>query len=122
MLRAMWNGQVLAEAARTVRVEGNHYFPPDSLHREFFRDSSTRSVCPWKGMAGYYTVEVDGVSNPDAAWFYARPSPLARRIKGHVAFRKGVEIVGEQEQDDDTSGIGARHTVRGLFRRGEGRP
>ena len=121
MLRAIWNGRVLAEAARTVRVEGNHYFPPDSLNREFFRDSTTRSLCPWKGVAGYYTIEVDGASNPDAAWFYARPSPLARRIKDHVAFWRGVEIVGEPEDRPATAGTGTRNRIRALFRRGERR-
>jgi uncharacterized protein (DUF427 family) len=119
MLRAIWNGQVLAEAAHTVRVEGNHYFPPESLNREFLRESATRTVCPWKGVAHYYTVEVDGVRNPDAAWFYAKPSPLARRIKDHVAFWRGVEIVGEPEEDLATAQTGARRGLRGLLHRGE---
>lgn len=97
MMRAVWNGVVLAEAPRTVRVEGNHYFPPDSLRREYFVDSPSKSVCPWKGLARYYTVMVDGDANPDAAWYYANPSPLARRIKDHVAFWNGVRIEGEPE-------------------------
>jgi uncharacterized protein (DUF427 family) len=97
MMRAVWNGVVLAETPRTVRVEGNHYFPPASLRREYFLESRTRSVCPWKGLARYYTVTVDGAANPDAAWYYPRPSPLARRIKDHVAFWNGVRIEGEPE-------------------------
>jgi uncharacterized protein (DUF427 family) len=92
MMRAIWNGRVLAESSQTRVVEGNHYFPPESLNQEFFTESSTRSLCPWKGVARYYTVEVDGQVNPDAAWYYPRPSFLARRIKGHVAFWHGVQV------------------------------
>jgi uncharacterized protein (DUF427 family) len=99
MMRAVWNGVVLAEAARTVRVEGNHYFPPESLCREYFLDSRTKSVCLWKGLARYYTVTVEDEANPDAAWYYSHPSPLARRIKNHVAFWNGVRIEGEPEGD-----------------------
>jgi uncharacterized protein (DUF427 family) len=99
MLRAIWNGVVLAQAPRTIRLEGNHYFPPESLNREYFTASRTKSVCPWKGLASYYTVVVDGQANPDAAWSYPHPSPLARRIKGHVAFWNGVRVEGEREPD-----------------------
>ncbi|MGH3862860.1 DUF427 domain-containing protein [Actinokineospora sp.] len=99
MMRAVWNGVVLAEAPTTVRVEGNHYFPPDSLRREFFVESRTKSVCPWKGLARYYTVTVDDEVNRDAAWYYPHPSPLARRIKDHVAFWHGVQVEGEPEGD-----------------------
>ena len=91
-MRAVWNAAVLAESDRTVELEGNHYFPPDSLNREYFADSDRRTVCPWKGLASYYTVEVDGDRNEGAAWTYARPSPLARKIKDHVAFWQGVEV------------------------------
>lgn len=97
MMRAVWNGAVLAEAPRTVRVEGNHYFPPDSLRRDFFSESPTQSVCPWKGLACYYTVTVDDKVNTDAAWYYPHPTPLARRIRDHVAFWNGVHVEGEQE-------------------------
>lgn len=97
MMRAVWNGVVLAEAPSTVRVEGNHYFPPESLRREYFVDSSTKTVCPWKGLARYYTVMVDGEANQDAAWYYPKPSPLARRIGNYVAFWNGVGIEGEPE-------------------------
>ena len=99
MLRAVWNGVVLAEAPRTIRLEGNHYFPPGSLNREYFAASRTRSVCPWKGVASYYTVVVDGQANPDAAWYYPRPSPLARRVRDHVAFWNGVRVEGEPEPE-----------------------
>jgi uncharacterized protein (DUF427 family) len=97
MMRAVWNGVVLAETPRTVRVEGNHYFPPESLRREYFSDSSTTSVCPWKGLAHYYTIVVNGAANPDAAWRYPNPSPAAHQIKDHVAFWNGVRVEGEPE-------------------------
>ncbi|MBV9010561.1 MAG: DUF427 domain-containing protein [Pseudonocardiales bacterium] len=97
MLRAVWNGVVLAETARTVQVEGNHYFPPESLRREYFAQSATTSRCPWKGLAHYYTLSVRGEVNPDAAWYYPHPSPLARRIKNHVAFWNGVRVEGNPE-------------------------
>ncbi|MFF4038251.1 DUF427 domain-containing protein [Streptomyces sp. NPDC001816] len=91
-MRAVWNGVVLAEAERTVVVEGNHYFPPESLHRECFTDSWARSLCFWKGLARYYTVTAGGRTNANAAWYYPHPSPLARKIKNHVAFRNGVVV------------------------------
>jgi uncharacterized protein (DUF427 family) len=98
MIRAIWNGTVLAEAPLTVRVEGNHYFPPDSVRRAYFVDSPTKSVCPWKGVTRYYTVVVDDEQNSNAAWYYPKPSPLARRIKDHVAFCNGVQVEGEPEE------------------------
>jgi uncharacterized protein (DUF427 family) len=101
VLRAVWNGVVLAEAERTVRVEGNHYFPPESLRREYFTESPTKSLCPWKGLASYYTVSAQGEVNPDAAWYYPHPSPLARRIKNHVAFWNGVRVEGHPEPPTD---------------------
>ena len=91
-MRAVWNGTVLAESDRTVKLEGNHYFPPDSLNREYFSDSDRRTICPWKGSASYYTVEVNGSRNEGAAWTYRNPSPLARKIKDHVAFWLGVDV------------------------------
>ncbi|MFC1417709.1 DUF427 domain-containing protein [Streptacidiphilus cavernicola] len=99
MIRALWNGVVLAQAPRTVVVEGNHYFPPETLNREYFSDSSTRTLCPWKGLARYYTLTDGGAANPDAAWYYPKPSFLARRIKNHVAFWRGVSIEGSQEPE-----------------------
>ncbi len=91
-MKAIWNQQVIAESDNTVVVEGNHYFPPDSVKREFLQDSATTTVCPWKGTANYYTLMVDGQSNPDAAWYYADPKPAANRVRGRIAFWKGVQI------------------------------
>jgi uncharacterized protein (DUF427 family) len=92
MARAIWNGAVLAESDRTAIVEGNHYFPPESIRREYFRDSGTHTVCGWKGTASYFDVEVGGRVNKDAAWYYPDPLPAAAHIKGHVAFWKGVQV------------------------------
>lgn len=91
-MRATWNGTVLAESDDTVVVEGNHYFPIESLHKDQFVDSPTTSVCPWKGTASYYTVNVDGQQNRDAAWYYPAPKDAAKEIAGRVAFWKGVQV------------------------------
>lgn len=91
-VRATWNGQVLAESDKTIVVEGNHYFPPDAVRREFFGPSQTHTTCPWKGLASYYTVTVDGASNEDAAWFYPEPKDAAKQIRDHVAFWRGVTV------------------------------
>jgi len=100
MIRAMWKGTVLAETEDGVVVEGRHYFPPESLNREYFSESSTRTLCAWKGQAHYYTVTVGDESNVDAAWYYPHPSPLARKIKNHVAFWNGVTVEEFAPQDD----------------------
>jgi uncharacterized protein (DUF427 family) len=92
-MKALWNGAVLAESDSTLEVEGNHYFPPDSIDRRYFERTRRKSLCPWKGIATYYTVEVDGERYERAAWTYRHPSPLARRIKNHVAFSDDVEVV-----------------------------
>jgi len=92
-MKAIWNGQVLAESEETLIVENNHYFPSSSINKEFFKESATHTNCPWKGVASYYTVEVDGESNKDAAWYYPSASDLAKNIEGYVAFWKGVDIV-----------------------------
>ena len=92
-IKAIWNSVVVAESDDTVVVEGNHYFPRESLVEQHFTPSKTRSVCPWKGPASYYTITVDGAVNRDAAWVYPHPSPLARKIKGRVAFWRGVDVV-----------------------------
>lgn len=92
MIRAIWNGTILAESPTTEIVEGNHYFPPDALRREFFRPSDTRTVCPWKGTAQYYSITVGEQTNTDAAWYYPEPKDAARRIAGRVAFWRGVRI------------------------------
>ncbi len=91
-MKAIWNQQVIAESDDTVVVEGNHYFPPDSVQRDLLQDSATTTVCPWKGTANYHTLMVDGQSNTDAAWYYADPKPAADQIRGRIAFWKGVQI------------------------------
>lgn len=92
MPTATWNGAILAESNQTVVVEGNHYFPPDSVNREFFTDSDTHTRCAWKGTASYLDVVVDGETNSDAAFFYATPSDAAAEIKDYVAFWRGVRV------------------------------
>lgn len=92
MPKAVWNGITLAQSDDTVVVEGNHYFPPDSLVSEHFEDSDYHSVCPWKGTASYYDIVVDGQRNPAAAWYYPNPKPAAKEICCRVAFWRGVEI------------------------------
>ena len=92
MPKAIWNDTLLAESDQTIVVEGNHYFPPDSLKTEFFEPSATTSVCPWKGTASYYSLQVGGQRNADAAWFYRSPKDAAKQIKDHVAFWKGVTV------------------------------
>ncbi|MBZ4335824.1 DUF427 domain-containing protein [Corallococcus interemptor] len=89
---AKWNGAVLAKSDTFETVEGNIYFPPDSLVREHFKPSATHTTCPWKGQAHYYSVEVDGKTNADAAWYYPEPKPAASNIQGYVAFWKGVTV------------------------------
>ncbi|NJK45341.1 MAG: DUF427 domain-containing protein [Pleurocapsa sp. SU_196_0] len=91
-MKAIWNGQVIAESNDTVVVEGNHYFPAESVNAEFLRESATHTTCPWKGEASYHSLEVDGQKNPDAAWFYPAPKDAAKRITGRIAFWKGVKI------------------------------
>lgn len=91
-MKAIWNNQILAESDDTVVIENNHYFPADAIRSEFFKASNTHTVCPWKGTASYYTIEVDGQENKDAAWYYPETSKLAESIKGRIAFWKGVEV------------------------------
>ena len=92
MAKAVWNDTVIAQSDATVMVEGNHYFPPDSLNRDVLEDSSTTSVCGWKGTANYYHINVGGEVNRDAAWYYAEPKQRAENIRGHVAFWRGVTV------------------------------
>lgn len=92
MAKAIWNRQVIAESENTKIVEGNHYFPADSIKKGFFTESDTRTICPWKGEASYYNIEVDGKINADAAWYYPSPKPEAANIKNYVAFWKDVEV------------------------------
>ncbi len=91
-MKAIWNGAVLAESDDTEVVEGNHYFPAESLRTEYFQPSETHTVCPWKGTASYYDVVVDGDVNGDAAWYYPEAKPDAKNIEGRIAFWKGVEV------------------------------
>ncbi|WP_147202310.1 DUF427 domain-containing protein [Segetibacter aerophilus] len=91
-MQAIWKNEILAESDNTIVVENNHYFPPDSLNRKFFKNSSTHTTCAWKGEASYYSLEVNGTKNKDAAWFYPSPKQAANQIKDYVAFWKGVEI------------------------------
>jgi len=92
MTTARWHGTVIAQSDDTVVVEGNHYFPVDSVNREVFEDSDTHTNCPWKGQASYKTIVVDGERNPNAAWYYPSPKAAAAEIKDRFAFWKGVEV------------------------------
>ena len=91
-MKAIWNGQIIAESDKTIVVEGNHYFPPDALKKEFFEESSTHTTCSWKGVASYFNVVVGGEKNKDAAWYYPDPKEAAKNIKGYVAFWRGVKV------------------------------
>jgi len=91
-MKAIWNNEVIAESDDTVVVEGNHYFPHDSINKAYFKTSDSHTTCPWKGVASYYTIEVNGSENPDAAWYYPETSELAKGIKNYVAFWKGVKV------------------------------
>jgi uncharacterized protein (DUF427 family) len=92
MPTAIWAGKVIADSNRCLVVEGNQYFPPDAIKKEFFKPSKYISECPWKGTAHYYTLEVDGMTNENAAWYYPQPKPAAAQIKDHIAFWKGVRV------------------------------
>ncbi|MBI4175195.1 DUF427 domain-containing protein [Candidatus Berkelbacteria bacterium] len=96
-MKAVWNNHVIAHSAEGYMVEGNAYFPPESVRREFLKDSPTHSTCHWKGDASYYTIEAGGQSNQDAAWTYRDPKPAASTIKNYVAFWRGVEVVPESD-------------------------
>lgn len=91
-MKAIWNGAVIAESDDTVLVEGNHYFPEESLNRDVVTFSNHRTSCPWKGQANYYSLLVNGEINTDAAWYYTDPKPEAEEIRGRVAFWKGVKV------------------------------
>ena len=91
-MKATWNGIVLAESDKTVVVEGNHYFPPETIKKEYFQNSDTHTICGWKGQASYYNVVVNGEVNKDAAWYYPETKPDADEIKGYVAFWRGVTV------------------------------
>ncbi|NUP36307.1 MAG: DUF427 domain-containing protein [Streptomyces sp.] len=102
MYRATWNGRVIAESADIFSVDGYHYFPPDSVRRQYLVPSNTSSTCPWKGRASYFTLSVDGRENRDAAWCYAEPLPAAEGIRGYIAFWHGVRVKrvhGSEDRD-----------------------
>ncbi len=104
MPKAVWNGAIIAESDDTIVVEGNHYVPRDAVNAAYLKPSSTQTLCPWKGYASYYDIEVDGKTNAGGAWYYPEPSPAASQIKDHIAFWRGVKVEG-----------GSR--VAGLFRK-----
>jgi uncharacterized protein (DUF427 family) len=92
MTTATWNGVTLAQSDATVVVDNNQYFPPDSINKQYLLDSNTHTTCGWKGLCSYYSIEVDGQINQDAAWYYPEPKDAAKNIKGYVAFWKGVKV------------------------------
>lgn len=92
LIKAVWKGAVVAQSERTVVVEGNHYFPPDSIDHRYLKRSAMRSLCPWKGIANYYSIEVGDEKQRNAAWTYRHPLPWVRKIRGHVAFWGEVEV------------------------------
>ena len=92
-MKAIWKDQVIAESNDTIVIEGNHYFPKSSIKKDYFKTSSTATTCHWKGEASYYSIDVEGELNEDAAWYYPDPTPLANNIKDYVAFWKGVKVV-----------------------------
>jgi len=91
-MKAIWNDKVIAESNDTLVVENNHYFPRESVKKEFLKDSSTHTSCPWKGTASYYSLDVDGKENKDAAWYYPETKPAANQIRDYIAFWKGVKV------------------------------
>jgi uncharacterized protein (DUF427 family) len=93
-MKAIWKDTVVADSDKTIVVEGNHYFPPESVKREYFRSSDTHSTCPWKGIASYYHIQVGDQVNQDAAWYYPEPKEAAKSIENYVAFWRGVNIAG----------------------------
>ena len=92
MPKAIWENTVLAESDRTIEIEGNQYFPPDSIKRKFLKPNDHQTLCPWKGLASYYDLDVNGKKNPSAAWYYPEPKPAATQIKDYVAFWRGVRV------------------------------
>ena len=91
-MKAIWNNAILAESDNTIVIEGNHYFPPDSTDKEYFQQSNTHTICPWKGQASYFNIVVDGQENKDAGWYYPDPKAAAAEIKNYVAFWRGVKV------------------------------
>ena len=94
-MEAKWNGKIIAKSNETIIVEKNHYFPPDSINKEYLKASTHSSVCPWKGKASYYNLVVEGKTNIDAAWYYPQPKLMAKDIQNYIAFWNGVQVVKE---------------------------
>ncbi len=92
-MKAIWNNTVIAESDNIVKIEGNPYFPMESINKEYFKESDSNTLCPWKGKASYFSVTVNGKTNTDCAWYYPKPSFLAKKIKGRISFWRGIEIV-----------------------------
>jgi uncharacterized protein (DUF427 family) len=92
-MQAIWNNAILAESDRTIVVEGNHYFPPDSIQKEFFQENKKKTTCPWKGVASYFDLVVEGQTNPGGAWYYPDAKPAAKEIENYVAFWQGVRVI-----------------------------
>lgn len=92
MVKAIWKDVVVAQSNETIVVEGNHYFPPEAIHKDYFKSSNTHTICSWKGEASYYSISVGGEENKDAAWYYPNPKDKAKHIKGYVAFWRGVKV------------------------------
>ncbi len=92
-MKAIWNGRIIAQSNETIEIENNQYFPPESVNKEYLKESETHSICPWKGEASYFDIVVEGKENKDAAWYYPNPKEEAEQIKNYVAFWKGVQIV-----------------------------
>ena len=91
-MKAIWNGKIIAESDKTIKIEGNHYFPASAIQKEFLATSGTKTVCPWKGTASYYNLVVDGETNADAVWYYPEPKAMAAEIKDYIAFWRGVQV------------------------------
>ncbi len=117
MPRAIWNGAVIAESDDTVVVERNHYFSLESVKSEYLVESDRQTVCPWKGRANYYTLEIGGASNVDAAWYYPEPKPAAEAVRGRIAFWRGVKVVPTEEERSHTNSSG-RGILARLLRAG----
>ncbi len=115
-VRAIWKGVVLAESDDTIVIEGNHYFPPETIKQEYFKENTRHTVCPWKGVASYYDIVVEDDVNRSGAWYYPDPSAAASQIKNYVAFWNGVKIEREESQDRQQSENVVQRVINNLFK------